>query len=194
MFPHWLQLWWTYVYSPTEVLCLSTWMPGINSTGWNFFHTDLLWPIKSASTQGDFDLSEVPLESNPQTFSSMALILEKCQTCCLLSEQIPYCSSRALQVPWPALTPHSSNHYCNSDKEGFRPATWEWPKQMRGRQGILGICQPKPPHAAFREPASGILGSGYLLADPQPETNFTWLESSHKGEFSGGKSLESSAE
>lgn len=142
----------------------------------------------------DFDLSAVPLESNPQTFSSMALILEKCQTCCLLSEQIPYCSSRALQVPWPALTPHSSNHYCNSDKEGFRPATWEWPKQMRGRQGILGICQPKPPHAAFREPASGILGSGYLLADPQPETNFTWLESSHKGEFSGGKSLESSAE
>lgn len=104
MLPHWLQLRWTYMYSPTEVLCLSTWRPGINSTGWNFFHMDLLWPIKSASTQGDFDLSAVPLESNPQTFSSMALILEKCQTCCLLAEQIPYFPpepSRSPGLLWP---------------------------------------------------------------------------------------------
>lgn len=87
------------------MLCSSTWRTGINSTGWNFFHTDLLWPIKSASAQGDFDLSAVPLVSNPQTFSSMALILEKCQTCCLLSEQIPYCSSQSPPGPLACFDP-----------------------------------------------------------------------------------------
>lgn len=80
--------------------------PGINSPGRNSFYMGLFWPIKSASTRGGFELPAVPLESNPQTFSSMALILEKSQTCCLLSaEQISYYSTQSPPGPLACFDP-----------------------------------------------------------------------------------------
>lgn len=74
----------------------SAWGPGRNSPGRNFFYMALFWPIKSASTRGGFELPAVALESKPQTFSSIALVLEKSQMgCLLLAEQIPYYSSQS---------------------------------------------------------------------------------------------------
>lgn len=49
-------------------------------------------------------------------------------------------------------------------------------------------------YAAYREPETRVQGSGHLLVDLEPEASFGLLESSCKGELSGGKSLESSAE
>lgn len=57
-----------------------------------------------------------------------------------------------------------------------------------------GVPEPKPLCAACREPGNGVWGSSHLLADLEPAAGFTLLESSHKGELGGGKSLESSAE
>jgi len=79
----------------------SAWGPGRD-----FFYMGLFWPIKSASTRGGFEFPAVTLESKPQTFYSMAMVLEESQACCLLlAEQIPYYSSESLPGPLACLDP-----------------------------------------------------------------------------------------
>lgn len=155
----------------------------------------LFWPIKSASTRGGFELPAVALESKPQTFSSIALVLEKSQMgCLLLAEQIPYYSSQSPPGLLACLDPTLVKPLLQQWQGKIQASRLRAAKANAEEATCSGAPEPKPLRAACREPETGVWGSGYLLADPEPEAGFTLLESSHKGELSGGKSLESSAE
>lgn len=155
----------------------------------------LFWPIKSASTRGGFELPAVALESKPQTFSSMALVLEKSQTCCLLLvEQIPYYSSQSPPGLLACLDPALLKPLLQQRQGKIQASCLRVAKANAEEAMCSGALEPKPLCAACREPETGVRGSSHLLADMEPETSFTLLESSRKGELSRGKSLESSAE